>query len=387
MKILHTADLHLGKNVNGFSLIEDQRYILAQVAKLAAKHEVDALFLAGDLYDKTTPSAEAVALLDWFLTLVHEQGIEVFAIPGNHDSAERVAYASGILESHGVHIPETYAGEVKEHRLTDEFGEISVYLLPFLKPVHVRPHFPDEDINQDYSLAIKAALSTCPIDERRRNLILSHQFVMSGSSTPLTCDSELNVGGLDSVDASVFDAFDYVALGHIHRAQHTGREEIRYAGSPLKYSFSEIDHVKSVTLVELREKGCVNVELVELKPLRDLRCIRGPLDMLCSDDIVNSQNASDYLRVILTDETPQLNALGTLRACYPNIMSVEYDNALTRSLISEDQCEQVAPDEDPLELFERFFISQNGIELNEKQRALALAALNDAKAFTEEVSR
>lgn len=384
MKLLHTADLHIGKSVNGFSLIEDQRYILSQILRLAQDHQVDALLVAGDMYDKTTPSAEAVALLDWFLTSAHEQGLEVFAIPGNHDSAERVAYASGILERHGVHLPETYKGRLKSYALEDELGEVHIWLLPFLKPVHVRPYFPDTEINQDYTLALNAAIQSEDIDKNSRNVVLAHQFVFSGSKLPITCDSELNVGGLDCVDASVFDDFDYVALGHIHRAQRVGREEVRYSGSPLKYSFSEIDHVKSVTLIDLAEKGHVSIEALELKPLRDLRCIRGPLAELCSDEVVTDQNAQDYLRIILTDDSPQLNALSALRAHYPNLMAIEYDNARTRSTGAQPLTETFDILEDPFVLFGRFFEMQNGMKLSEDQEIIVRKALEGAQEIAKE---
>lgn len=384
MKLLHTADLHIGRNVNGFSLIDDQAYVLTQIIRIAVEHNADALLISGDMYDKTTPSAEAVALLDDFLTQASEAGLKVFAIPGNHDSAERVAYASGILERHGVYLPETYKGEVKYHVLHDEYGEIALWLLPFLKPVNVRPYFPNEDIKQNYTHAIRAALSKQSPDTSIRNVLLSHQFVVSGTNQPLTCDSELNVGGLDSVDASVFDAFDYVALGHIHRAQRAGREEVRYAGSPLKYSFSEIGHVKSVTLIDLKHKGDIDIELIPLEPIRDLRCIRGPLAELCSKDVVESQNAGDYLRIILTDETPQLNALSALRAHYPNLMAIEYDNALTRNAGISRAESQAQGSKTPLELFEQFFERQNGISLSENQTDLARRAIDAAQAHVKE---
>lgn len=384
MKLLHTADLHIGKSVNGFSLIKDQRYIFTQILRIAHERGVDALLIAGDMYDKTTPSAEAVALLDWFLTSAHMQELEVFAIPGNHDSAERVAYASGILERHGVHLPETYRGRLKSYTLHDEFGAINIWLVPFLKPVHIRPHFPNFEINQDYTLALQAAIHAEPVDPKSRNVALAHQFVVSGSSSPITCDSELNVGGLDCVDSSVFENFDYVALGHLHRAQRVGREEVRYAGSPLKYSFSEIDHVKSVTLVELREKGCVRIEDIHLEPLHDLRCIRGPLEELCSDEVVAEQDAHDYLRIILTDENPQLNALSALRAHYPNLMAIEYDNARTRSTGLSQQVETVDALEDPLVLFRRFFEMQNGMQMTDNQELIVRKAIEDAREIAKE---
>lgn len=384
MKLLHIADLHIGKNVNGFSLLEDQRYILEQILRIAKQREVEALLLAGDLYDKTTPSAEAVSVLDWFLTQANEAGLAVFAIPGNHDSAERVAYAAGLLERHKVYMSPVFAGIPHAHLLHDEHGPVKVWLLPFLKPVHVRPYFPDAEINQDYTKAIATVLDACDIDEGERNVILAHQFVVGPGAIPETCDSEITVGGLDSVDVSVFDKFDYVALGHIHRAQRVIRDEVRYAGSPLKYSLSEIGHSKSAALVTLGAKGSVDTELLELKPMRDMRCIRGPLAELCAPEVVSGQNQDDYLRVVLTDEEPQLNALSLLRSNYPNLMSLEYDNSRTKH-VSSLQDAPVEKETDALSLFRIFFENQNGHPMNESQKAIVSEALHAAKVIGKEV--
>ncbi|MEG0503609.1 MAG: exonuclease SbcCD subunit D, partial [Raoultibacter sp.] len=304
MKILHLADLHIGKQVNGFPLIEDQRFALEAVLAAARDHSVDALLLAGDLYDKSSPSAEAVCLLDWFFTEVATAGLPCYAIPGNHDSAERVAYVSGLLTRQGIHLAPIFDGRVTHHSLEDEHGPVTFWLLPFMKPAHVRAFFPDADIGQDYTAALRTVLADCPLETSQRNVLIAHQFVTSGTAEPERSDSELSVGGLDNVDASVFADFDYVALGHIHRPQRIGRDEVRYAGSLLKYSFSEIKYPKSATLVELGPKGTISITLLPLEPLHDMREIKGPLASLLADDVVTASKSDDYLHVVLTDEDP-----------------------------------------------------------------------------------
>ena len=395
MKFLHLADLHIGKIVNGFSLLEDQRFALEQVLRLARERQADALLLAGDLYDKSAPSAEAVALLDWFLTQTAELELPCFAIPGNHDSAERVGYASQLLKRQGVYVPRTFDGTVEHFTLEDEHGPLTVWLLPFLKPVHVRAHFPEkaDEIGQDYTAATRCVLEACDIDLSRRNVLVAHQFVTWNGTEPERSDSELTLGGLDNVDASVFDSFDYVALGHIHRPQRIGRDEVRYAGSLLKYSFSEIRYPKSAVLVELGAKGdaayaeadanagagapaCdVRIELVPLPALRDMREIKGPLAELLSDEVAHAGNPLDYLHVVLTDEQPAIDALARARAVYPNVMALDYENARTKAQtdasVTSDEEEALTP----FELFARFFELQNGTQLTENQAAIAREAL------------
>ena len=370
MKLLHTADLHIGKVVNGFSMIEDQRHILESLLALAQKQHVDALLLAGDVYDKSAPSAEAVSLLDWFFEQIIDAGIPCVLTPGNHDSAERLAYAAGALSKQGIHIPPLYNGTVSKVSFEDDYGTVDIWPVPFLKPAHVRPYFPDEEIGTDYTAALAAALSACDVDPAHRNVAVCHQFVVSGGQDPLRCDSELSVGGLDAVDAEVFKAFDYVALGHLHQAQSIGRETVRYAGSPLKYSASETLHVKSATLVTLGARNddgsCeLTLEALPLVPLRDMRRIKGPFAELIDPSCVSQGNPEDYLHVTLTDKTPIIDALSRLRAPYPNVMSLEYlpaDGSGTHSETPVAQ-EQI----DPLELFERFYEEQTGDSLTKEQ--------------------
>lgn len=375
MRLLHLSDLHIGKRVNEFPMLADQRFALEGVVRTMRDRHVDALLVAGDLYDKATPSAEAVALVDWFLSEASSTGAQVFVIAGNHDSAERVAYASELLAHQGVHISPVYSGSITSVRLSDEYGPVTVWLVPFLKPSLVRPFFQETPI-ASYTDALEAALSTCAINRDERNVALSHQFVTWGATEPQRCDSELSLGGVDNVDARVFDAFDYVALGHVHRPQRIGRDEVRYSGSLLKYSFSEIRGVKSAPLVELGPKGEISIELVPIEPLHDMRQIRGPLAELVEPGVVQEADANDYLQVILTDEQPVPHALSRLRSVYPNVMGLEYDNARTRACgASVTDLEVTALERPLIELFEEFYRQQNGQDLSDTQRQSAVEAL------------
>lgn len=380
MKLLHIADLHIGKTVNGFSLLDDQRHALGQVLDIALRENVDAILLAGDLYDKSMPSAEAVALVDWLLYRIAELGVSCFVIPGNHDSAERVAYAAGPLARQGIHVAPLFDGTMEPVRLEDEHGTVAIWLLPFLKPASARRFFPDDPIGTDYTAATRAVLDRCSIDTAERNVLLCHQFVTAGGAEPERSDSELSVGGLDNVDASVFDRFDYVALGHIHRPQRIGCDTVRYAGSLLKYSASEADHVKSAALVTLGAKPAgakcsIAIDLVPIEPLHDMRRIKGPLADLVRPDVSAAAGREDYLHVTLTDKTPAIDALARLRAIYPNVMSLEYERPRAASS-SDERCDADAIEKiDPADLFARFFEERTGTTLSGKQRRIADQAL------------
>lgn len=380
MRFLHLSDLHVGKRVNEFPMLEDQRHILRQVVDLAVERAADAVLIAGDLYDKSAPSAEAVALVDWFLDALVGAGLKVLAVAGNHDSAERVAYASGLLARQGVHLSPVYDGRIASVSLPDAFGEVTFWLVPFLKPASVRPFFSDVQV-ETYTDALRTALGSCAIDPAQRNVVLSHQFVTCGAEPTERTDSELSLGGIDNVDASVYDLFDYAALGHVHRPQRVGRDEVRYAGSPLKYSFSEIPGTKSVPVVDLGPKGSVSIELVELVPLHDMRRIHGPLEALVDPSVVGGADPADYLRVILTDEQPVLDALARLRAVYPNVMAVEYDNARTRATggRGEEAALCDVDERSPFELFSAFYERQNGAALSEGQCRVVREALEEAQ--------
>lgn len=385
MKVLHVSDLHIGKRVNGMSMLDDQRYILRQILDIAEKRQVSVLLIAGDVYDKASPSAEAVTVFDAFLTDAVAAGLRVLAIPGNHDSAERIAYAQGLLEKQGVCLPPVYAGEVERVELEDEHGPVEFWLLPFLKPGDVRRFFPDEEIGDDYSAALRAVLGACVIDQVKRNVVLSHQLVTAYGTAPDRADDEIKLGGMDNVDVSVYDAFDYVALGHVHRPQRVGRDTVRYSGSPLKYSFSEARYGKSVALVELGEKKpgddvgeCVSFELIPLVPLHDVREVRGTLA-----DVLAMGAESDYLHITLSDEHPQLDAMAKIHEVFPNAMMLDYDNVTV--LIDRPQTQLTAdPDSmDTLELFGAFYESQVGNSLDDEQRDFArklIAKVEDSAA-------
>lgn len=365
MKFLHLADLHLGKRVNGFSMLEDQAHILRQILAILDDEQPDGVLIAGDVYDKSVPSVEAVELLDGFLTELRARGVPVLLISGNHDSPERLAFGGRVMDGCGIHISPVYDGALAPVTLQDAFGPVHVWLLPFVKPAHVRRWFPDADI-ESYTDAMAEAVAHMDIDTAARNVLVTHQFVTGGTRSG---SEELSVGGTDNVDSGVFAPFDYVALGHLHGAQHIGRETIRYAGSPLKYSFSEARQHKSVTVVTLGEKGDVQVRTVALTPLRELREIRGSYDELTARSFYeHTTYRSDYLHLILTDEQDVFDAISRLRTIYPYLMTLDYDNARTRaaggmSVPAETERRT------PLELFEALYQRQNHRPMSEVQRA------------------
>ena len=365
MKFLHLADLHLGKRVNGFSMLEDQAHILRQILAILDDEQPDGVLIAGDVYDKSVPSVEAVELLDGFLTELCARGVPVLLISGNHDSPERLAFGGRVMDSCGIHISPVYDGALAPVTLHDAFGPVHVWLLPFVKPAHVRRWFPDANI-ESYTDAVAEAVAHMDIDTAARNVLVTHQFVTGGARSG---SEELSVGGTDNVDSGVFAPFDYVALGHLHGAQHIGRETIRYAGSPLKYSFSEARQHKSVTVVTLGEKGDVQVRTAALTPLRELREIRGSYDELTARSFYeHTTYRSDYLHLILTDEQDVFDAMSRLRTIYPYLMTLDYDNARTRaaggmSVPAETERRT------PLELFEALYQRQNHRPMSEVQRA------------------
>lgn len=379
MKLAHLSDLHLGKRLNEFSLLEDQRYILGQILNRLEEQAVDGVILAGDLYDKSVPSAEAVRLFDWFLTRLAEKGLPVYAISGNHDSMERIAFGAELMDRHEVYFNPIYDGSIKTVEKEDEFGRIQIHLLPFLKPAMVRQMFPEERI-ESYEDAIRVALAHgCageePLltDASVRHILVAHQFVTGASC----CDSEeLYVGGLDQISADLFEGFDYVALGHIHSPQRIGRETVRYSGTPLKYSFSEANQTKSVPIVELKEKGNVEITFVELTPLRDLRTIRGTYLEVTNREFYQQFNPNDYVHITLTDEEDILEGMAKLRTIYPNLMSLSYDNRRTRV---QQRIEGARPEEQKtsFELMSDFFLLQNNQEMNEAQKECLMALLEE----------
>ncbi len=366
MKFIHLSDLHLGKRFSGFSLLEDQRHILSEIERICGNEKPDAVLIAGDVYDKSMPSAEAVELFDSFLTALAGLCPHVFVISGNHDSAERLAFGGRLMDKSGVHMAPVYSGRVEPVELCDEFGTVAVWMLPFIKPAAVRGFFPDEETD-DYTKALSLAISAMEVDQSKRNVLIAHQFVTGAER----CESEeVSVGGLDNVDASVFGAFDYVALGHIHGPQNIGSGRIRYCGTPLKYSFSEIDHEKSVTLASLENKGVLKLRTLPLKPLRDMAALRGSYGELSSLSFYRDKPFKDaFLKITLTDEDDIPDAAARLRMIYPYLASLDYDNARTRAGLETESLEG-AEAKPPLQVFSEFFRRQNGMEMSEEQETL-----------------
>ena len=362
MKLIHLSDLHIGKRVNEVSMIDDQKYILQQILTIIDEEQADAVLIAGDVYDKTVPSAEAVTLFDEFLCSLSRRQVPVMIISGNHDSPERLAFGSRLLEQGGIHISPVYNGTVRSVTLTDDQGDVVFWLLPFVKPAHVKRFYPESGI-ESYTDGCRVAIENMNVDFTKRNVLLVHQFVTGAA----TCESEeISVGGTDNVDASIFDGFDYVALGHIHGPQNVGSSRIRYCGTPLKYSFSEEQHHKSVTVVSLGAKGDLQLQLRPLIPVRDLRSIRGTFAALTDKSFYSGTAADDYLHIILTDEEDVPEAVGRLRLVYPNMMKLSYDNTRTRidQLITGPQELDI---KSPLQLFGELYEQQNNQPMSEEQ--------------------
>ncbi len=364
MKFFHLSDLHLGKRVNGFSMIPDQAHILDQILALVEEHQPQAVLLAGDVYDKSAPSAEAVELFDRFLTGLAVRNTQVMVISGNHDSAERIAFAGELLTRAGVHVSPVYGGTVKCVTLEDDRGPVHFWLLPFVKPGHVRLAFPEERV-ETYSDALEIALARCALCPEERNVLLAHQLVTGAERSE---SEDISIGGSDNVDAAVFSAFDYVALGHLHRPQNVG-QGMRYCGTPLKYAFSEASQEKSVTLVELGEKGSLRMTALPLSPLHDMKKIRGSYrELMARSYYLDTDLPDSYLHVTLTDEEDIPDAIGHLRTVYPLIMQLEYDNRRTRQQ-QNPLTEAVEPENSPLELFGLLYEKQNNTPLGEAELA------------------
>ena len=370
MKFFHLADLHLGKRVNGFPMIEDQKIILDQILELADTEHPDAVVIAGDVYDKSIPSVEAVNLMDDFLVELVRRKLQVFVISGNHDSAERVSYGGRVMEQSGIHISPRISG-CGPIRLDDQYGPLYIYLIPYIHPSVVREAYPEEKVT-DWTQAMEVLIRNAHVDPATRNIAVAHQYVTASGVRPEECDSEQkHIGGLDNVDYSVFDAFDYVALGHLHGPQRIGRDTVRYAGSPLKYSFSEEKHKKSVTLVEIKEKGQVEYRQLPLVPARDFKTLRGTFSEVMSPGFTAPLSAEDYYRIILTDEQDVDQALARLRKYfYKNLMDLEYDNTRTRTQSDIDAGEE-ALEKEPIEVLQELFFKQNGTAMNDFQTQTA----------------
>lgn len=363
MKLVHLSDLHLGKRVNEFSMLEDQEYILNEILRIIDGERPDGVLIAGDVYDKTVPPGEAVLLFDKFLTNLAEREVPVFVISGNHDSPERLGFAAKLIRPTNIRISQAYDGTVKPEKLWDDYGPLNIYMLPFIKPLHVRMAYPKSYITT-YTEAVKEAISHMEIDPEQRNLLIAHQFVTGAMRTD---SEEISLGGSDNVDVRVFDTFDYVALGHIHRSQRLTRDTVRYSGTPLKYSFSECRDKKSITVIEMKEKGNTQIRFLPLTPLHDMREIKGSYEELTCLKNYEGTTTDDYLHITLTDEEDVLDAAEKLRVIYPNLMKLDYDNTRTRSsgtvTISDDLDRK-----SPLELFKDFYEQQNNMDLNGQQK-------------------
>lgn len=367
MKFFHLADLHLGKLLHEFPLLDDQRHILGQVVEHAKQERPDAVLVAGDVFDRSVASAEALRMFDHFLVALSELRIPVFVVAGNHDSADRLAFGARLMQGSGVHIARAFSGKVETHTLEDEHGKVDICLLPFTKPASVRDHFPGEQV-RDWTQAVSLALSTAPQLPGRRRVLVAHQFVTGG----LQSDSEeASVGGADNVDLAAFAGFDYVALGHLHRPQQMGGPAVRYAGSPLKYSFSEAQHNKSLTVVELGQKGEAQVSELPLVPLREVVELRGIYDTVMSQPFRQQHNPQDYVRITLLDEMEQVDAAQKLRLAYPNLCALRYENTRSQSQGGLETLGQ-AREEAPFDLFATLYEEQNGQPMNQEQRDFLL---------------
>lgn len=365
MKIMHLSDLHIGKKVNEYSMLQDQIYILKEILRIIDNEKVETVIIAGDVYDRSLPPNEALELFDEFLYQLSSRNVNVFVISGNHDSPERISYGGRMMTENKIFLSPVYDGNVKPISLNDDYGEVNFYLLPFVRPADIRRYFPDENI-ENYTDAVKVAIDNMNVDFNERNILVTHQFV---TGAELSESEDIIVGGTDNVSGEVFDGFDYVALGHIHREQTVGKDNIRYCGTPLKYSFSEAKNIKSVTILDFNDKGNIEYSKIPLTPLRDMREIRGTYYELTLKSNYESTNTEDYLHITLTDEEDIPDAIGKLRSIYPNIMKLDYDNLRTRGSGTVDAIENIES-KSPFELFADLFKQQNNQDMSEEQEEI-----------------
>lgn len=365
MKIMHLSDLHIGKKVNEYSMLQDQVYILKEILQIIDDEKVETVIIAGDVYDRSLPPNEALELFDEFLYQLSSRNVNVFVISGNHDSPERISYGGRMMTENKIFLSPVYDGNVKSVTLNDDYGEVNFYLLPFVRPADIRRYFPDENI-ENYTDAVKVAIDNMNVDFSERNILVTHQFV---TGAELSESEDIIVGGTDNVSGEVFDGFDYVALGHIHREQTVGKDNIRYCGTPLKYSFSEAKHIKSVTILDFNDKGNIEYSKIPLTPFRDMREIRGTYYELTLKSSYESTNTEDYLHITLTDEEDIPDAIGKLRSIYPNIMKLDYDNLRTRGSGTVDAIENIES-KSPFELFADLFKQQNNQDMSEEQEEI-----------------
>ena len=371
MKFAHISDLHLGKRIHQFSMIEDQKYILEKIVEIVKEEKVDGILLAGDIYDKIYPSAEAVALFDSFLVHLAKEEIRIFVISGNHDSPERIAFLGELTKKAGVHLSQVYNGKIDAIDMEDEFGKVHIYLLPFIKPVHVRHFFPEEKI-LNYTEAMEVVIRNMNLNTEDRNILVAHQFVTGAGRSD---SEEISVGGLDNVEVDVFGDFDYVALGHIHRPQNMGSQKVRYSGTPLKYSFSEWQDEKSITIIQLGEKDDLDIKVIPLIPRQDMVKIRGTFLEVMNPVNFPKLEVNSYLHITLLDEMDIPDAFNRLTSVYPNLMQMEYDNLRTRERRNLQVRKEVARIS-PLDIFAGLYETMNNQPMSEVQREYLMGKID-----------
>ena len=372
MKFAHISDLHLGKRIHQFSMIEDQKYILEKIVEIVKEEKVDGILLAGDIYDKIYPSAEAVALFDSFLVHLAKEEIRIFVISGNHDSPERIAFLGELTKKAGVHLSQVYNGKIDAIDMEDEFGKVHIYLLPFIKPVHVRHFFPEETI-LNYTDAMEVVIRNMNLNTEDRNILVAHQFVTGAGRSD---SEEISVGGLDNVEVDVFGDFDYVALGHIHRPQNMGSCKVRYSGTPLKYSFSEWQDEKSITIIQMGEKGDLDIKEIPLIPRQDMVKIRGTFLEVMNPVNFPKLEVNSYLHITLLDEMDIPDAFNRLTSVYPNLMQMEYDNLRTRERRNLQVRKEVARIS-PLDIFAGLYETMNNQPMSEVQREYLMGKIEN----------
>lgn len=378
MKILHMSDLHIGKKVNEFSMLEDQKYILNQTLQVIDEHKIDCVLLCGDIYDRNIPPIEAVKVLDSFLSELHTRNLPVLMIGGNHDSADRLNFGQEIFKDSNIYISARYTGHVQTVTFEDEFGEIVFHLLPFVKPVYVNHILGTEA--PSYEAAVQEILNIHKVDTDKRNILLAHQFVTASNKKPELSESETKtLGGIDNVDIHVFKDFDYVALGHIHKPQAMGSKYIRYGGSLLKYSFSEANIDKSLTIIDYKEKGNIQLDFIKLQPLHDMVMFESTIQDILDKKTLSDYPSNNYVAVTLTDEEEIIDAIGKVRSIYPNVMMISFknrrsDNNQKRVVLSQQEIYEHTP----IELFEKFYKWQNNSELTKSQQEILTKTIEKA---------
>ncbi|NLW52684.1 MAG: exonuclease SbcCD subunit D [Tissierellia bacterium] len=373
MRIMHLADLHIGKRVNGFNMIEDQKFALDNILKLVEKQEVDVVMVAGDVYDLTVPSSEAIGLFDYFITSLSKMSVKVLLIAGNHDSSERLSFAKTLIKDSGIYVSRTFDNVVEKITLEDEYGPLNFYLLPFIKPIMVKRYYPELKID-DFQSAISNVINGIDLNVNERNIILSHQFIVGATTSE---SEELYLGGLESISVDIYKDFDYVALGHLHKRQSFRDGMVRYPGSLLKYSQSESDYIKKITILDFKSKGIVDIQEADIEYLRDMRNIKDFFHNIISKSTLDNHK-DDYIHITLYDEDEILDAISRLREIYPNIMSIRYENKKTEK--EEKINANTSRTKSPYDLFNEFYEYRNNVALDERKSEIIKKLIDDVWA-------